>query len=67
MLRVVDVKFLARWEAISSRLMRVISSLELLVLLDDLNSEKGRLSLLDELGAQRDSLFVAVQCLVVLA
>jgi len=47
--------------------MRVISSLELLVLLDDLNSEKGRLSLLDELGTQRDSLFVAVQCLVVLA
>ena len=47
--------------------MRVISSLELLALLDDLNSEKCRLSLLDELSAQRHSLLVAVQRLIVLA
>lgn len=60
MLRVVDAVFLAQRNAISSRLMRIISSLELLALLDDLNSEKCRLSLLDELGAQRHNLLVAV-------
>jgi hypothetical protein len=47
--------------------MRVISGLQLLVLLDNLNSEQCRLSLLYEFGSQRHSLLVAVQCLVVLA
>ena len=49
------------------RLMLVGSLPQLHAFLDDLHPEKCRLRLLNEFYSQRHCLFVAVQCLVVLA